>query len=116
MIARKTNPNKFLPSIVQECIAQVDEKGMDQEGIFRLSASALTIVHYKEKYDSGEVVDYSKIVDIHVAAGLLKLYLRELPEPLFTFDLYDKYTALGAFPLINNNNYLLSCLLNTNRS
>ena len=29
--------------------------------------------------------------DIHAVAGLLKLYLRDLPEPLFTDDLYPKF-------------------------
>jgi len=38
-------------------------------------------------------VDLSRCGDAHVAAGLLKLYLRELPEPLLTFDLYDRFIA-----------------------
>lgn len=29
--------------------------------------------------------------DIHAVAGLLKLYLRDLPEPLFTDDLYPNF-------------------------
>lgn len=31
------------------------------------------------------------ILDVHSIAGLLKLYLRELPQPLFTFILYDDW-------------------------
>jgi len=29
--------------------------------------------------------------DYHVVAGALKLYIRELPEPLLTYDLYDEF-------------------------
>lgn len=36
--------------------------------------------------------------DIHSVTGLLKLYLRELPESLFTNDMYQKYfEARGMF-------------------
>ena len=32
----------------------------------------------------------------HAAAGLLKLYLRELPKPLLSFELYTQFVACGA--------------------
>ena len=40
--------------------------------------------------------------DIHAVAGLLKLYLRELPKSLFTSKLYNKFVeGLSKFPLFN---------------
>lgn len=33
--------------------------------------------------------DLSKFEDIHTLTGAMKLYLRELPIPLMTFDVYD---------------------------
>ena len=41
----------------------------------------------------GEDVDFSRVTDPHAVAGLLKLYLRELPEPLLTYPLFG---ILGA--------------------
>ena len=42
-----------------------------------------------------------KNADIHAVAGLLKLYFRELPEPLFTHSLYSKFVdGLGKLLLI----------------
>lgn len=35
------------------------------------------------------------VFDVHTIAGLLKLYLRELPEPLLTFDLYDQWISVA---------------------
>jgi hypothetical protein len=42
---------------------------------------------------SGEDVDLSTCRDPHTVASLLKQYLRELPEPILTFDMYDSYIA-----------------------
>lgn len=32
--------------------------------------------------------------DVHTVAGLLKVYLRELPEPLMTYRLYEPFIAV----------------------
>jgi len=40
--------------------------------------------------DSRAAVPLVKNTDIHVITGLLKIYLRELPEALFTDTLYPK--------------------------
>jgi len=40
--------------------------------------------------DSRASVPLVKSADIHVITGLLKVYLRELPEALFTDNLYPK--------------------------
>lgn len=36
---------------------------------------------------TGEDVDFTAILDPHIVAGLLKMYVRELAEPLLTFEL-----------------------------
>lgn len=44
----------------------------------------------QSKYNQGQTVDFRG--DVHLAAVLLKTFLRELEEPLMTFDLYDEIT------------------------
>lgn len=39
----------------------------------------------------GEEVNYTEYKDPHLVANLLKLYLRDLPDPLFTFKLYPQF-------------------------
>ena len=36
---------------------------------------------------AGEPVDFSDVMDPHIVAGLLKMFIREYPEPLLTFEL-----------------------------
>jgi hypothetical protein len=61
------------------------------EGIFRLSGSATLIEKYKGFFDSGEDVDLSSESDPHAVAGLLKLWFRELPDPVLTWERYSKF-------------------------
>lgn len=43
----------------------------------------------------GKPVDFSTITDPHVITNILKQYLRELPEPLLTFHLYQQFIKLA---------------------
>lgn len=48
----------------------------------------------------GFPVDFSNIRDPHTVAAILKLFFRELPEPLFISDYYDDFVKYCAgFPL-----------------
>ena len=68
-----------------------------EEGLFRISGNLKEIYNYKKMYEEEKQVDLTKM-DVHSAAGLLKLFLRELSEPLFTFELYDAFsTAMRMF-------------------
>ncbi|KAI2662551.1 Rho GTPase-activating protein 1 [Labeo rohita] len=59
------------------------------EGIFRRSANVSLVKDVKLKYNSGEDVNFSQLDDVHLAAVILKMFLRELPEPLLTYQLYN---------------------------
>ncbi len=61
--------------------------GLDKEGIFRVCGDTLEIEYYKQQFDSGEDVVFKEGTDVHVITNLLKLYLREMPEPLLTYEL-----------------------------
>ncbi|XP_010778090.1 SH3 domain-binding protein 1-like, partial [Notothenia coriiceps] len=65
-------------------------------GLFRLAAAASVVKRLKMCLDQ-EAVDHSEFsMDPHAVAGALKGYLRELPEPLMTSELYnDWFKAAG---------------------
>lgn len=77
--------------VVEKCTACLLASGMDEEGLFRITGSASKIKKLKSAFNAG-FADMSEFErDPHTVASVLKLYLRELPEPLMTFDLYDEW-------------------------
>ncbi|XP_030630966.1 SH3 domain-binding protein 1 [Chanos chanos] len=81
---------------IQECVQMLLHNGLREEGLFRLAAAASVVKKLKSSLDAG-AVDHSEFgTDPHAVAGALKSYLRELPEPLMTFELYnDWFKAAG---------------------
>lgn len=51
------------------------------------------VKQFKEHINNGEDVDLSTCTSPHCISSLLKMYFRELPEPLFTFEFYDMFIA-----------------------
>lgn len=77
--------------VVEKCAACLLASGMDEEGLFRITGSASKIKKLKSAFNAG-FVDMSEFErDPHTVASVLKLYLRELPEPLMTFSLYEEW-------------------------
>ncbi|XP_016414299.1 rho GTPase-activating protein 44-like, partial [Sinocyclocheilus rhinocerous] len=76
---------------IEACVTMLLECGMQEEGLFRVAPSASKLKKLKASLDCGvlDVQEYS--ADPHAIAGALKSYLRELPEPLMTFELYDEW-------------------------
>ncbi|XP_028842510.1 rho GTPase-activating protein 44 isoform X6 [Denticeps clupeoides] len=76
---------------IEACVTMLLECGMQEEGLFRVAPSASKLKKLKASLDCGvlDVPEYS--ADPHAIAGALKSYLRELPEPLMTFELYEEW-------------------------
>ncbi|KAF9256571.1 RhoGAP-domain-containing protein [Marasmius fiardii PR-910] len=74
--------------IVRDAVAYIRETGMEEEGIFRRSPSSALLRAAREAYDRGNVVSLDTFGDPHLAAVLLKKYLRDLPQPIFPEALY----------------------------
>lgn len=60
---------------------------LETEGIFRRSANISVIKELQRQCNRGEPISFRG--DPHIAAVLLKTFLRDLEEPLLTFDLYE---------------------------
>ncbi|KAL4263013.1 Rho GTPase activation protein [Pleurotus pulmonarius] len=77
-----------VPRVVKDCIQFLRETGLEDQGLFRRSPSSSMLRAAKEAYDRGHVVSLQTFGDPHLAAVLLKKYLRDLPEPIFAENLY----------------------------
>eukprot|EP01125_Pyxidicula_operculata_P001355 TRINITY_DN11255_c0_g1_i1.p1 TRINITY_DN11255_c0_g1~~TRINITY_DN11255_c0_g1_i1.p1 ORF type:complete len:883 (-),score=257.20 TRINITY_DN11255_c0_g1_i1:510-3158(-) len=85
-----------VPKLVMKCAEYVLKYGTDVQGIFRLSGQAGQIAKYTEEFDLGEDVEFPPELDVHVVTGILKSWLRALPEPALPCDLYNDFLAAAA--------------------
>ena len=58
--------------------------------MYRVSGLTSEILELKDRFDSGDKIDFSRYTDISVVCGAVKLYLRELPIPVISFDTYNE--------------------------
>uniref|UniRef100_A0A667XXF4 BCR activator of RhoGEF and GTPase n=1 Tax=Myripristis murdjan TaxID=586833 RepID=A0A667XXF4_9TELE len=84
-----------VPLIVRQCVEEIERRGMEEVGIYRVSGVATDIQALKAAFDSNnkDVSMMMREMDVNAIAGTLKLYFRELPEPLFTDDLYPNFAG-----------------------
>ena len=86
--------NSIRPIVVEKCIDEIEKRkgSLECEGLYRVSGFSDTIEELKMAFDRGDNVDFTefKFADIHIICSLLKLYLRQLPIPLITFEVYNK--------------------------
>ncbi|XP_014035997.1 N-chimaerin isoform X2 [Salmo salar] len=86
--------NSKRPMVVDMCIQEIESRGVQSEGLYRISGFSDLIEDVKLAFDrDGEKADISVNVyeDINIITGALKLYFRDLPIPLITYDAYPKF-------------------------
>ncbi|CAL9693372.1 unnamed protein product [Knipowitschia caucasica] len=86
---KRSNREIALP--LEACVMMLLETGMKEEGLFRIAAGASKLKKLKAALDCSTSQLEEFYSDPHAVAGALKSYLRELPEPLMTFDMYDEW-------------------------
>ncbi|XP_049869013.1 rho GTPase-activating protein 44-like [Pectinophora gossypiella] len=85
---------------IELCVCTLHELALNEEGLFRIAGGTSKVRRMKLSLDAGLFSvplprDYR---DVHVVASVLKSYLRELPEPLLTYRLYDNFIAASRQP------------------
>uniref|UniRef100_A0A8C9YAQ5 Rho GTPase activating protein 12 n=1 Tax=Sander lucioperca TaxID=283035 RepID=A0A8C9YAQ5_SANLU len=83
----------LIPNFVTMCIDHVENTGLSIDGLYRVSGNLAVIQKLRFAVNHDEKVDLndSKWEDIHVTTGALKMFFRELPEPLFTYGSFDDF-------------------------
>ncbi|XP_056437019.1 rho GTPase-activating protein 17b isoform X2 [Gadus chalcogrammus] len=83
---------------LEACVMMLLETGMKEEGLFRIAAGSSKLKKLKAALDCSTSQLEEFYSDPHAVAGALKSYLRELPEPLMTFGLYDEWLQASCVP------------------
>uniref|UniRef100_A0A3B4X2G6 Rho GTPase activating protein 12b n=1 Tax=Seriola lalandi dorsalis TaxID=1841481 RepID=A0A3B4X2G6_SERLL len=92
--------NSTVPGFVKMCIDHVENSGLCVDGLYRVSGNLAVIQKLRFAVNHDEKVNLAdgKWEDIHVTTGALKMYFRELPEPLFTYALFHDFVSAIKIP------------------
>lgn len=88
---------RSVPSFVERCVAYVEQRGLDVDGIYRLSGNQAHIQKLRcqiEQYDNYDLDGW----DVHVVTGALKLFFRELKEPLVPIAIGNSFRDAASNP------------------
>uniref|UniRef100_A0ABI8A7T9 Rho GTPase activating protein 24 n=1 Tax=Felis catus TaxID=9685 RepID=A0ABI8A7T9_FELCA len=85
--------NRLAPMLVEQCVDFIRQRGLKEEGLFRLPGQANLVKELQDAFDCGEKPSFDSNTDVHTVASLLKLYLRELPEPVIPYAKYEDFLS-----------------------
>lgn len=94
-----------VPLIITKCIEEVERRGLDAEGIYRISGGQLAILAIEGAFAAIRGANDEKLLarveealsgDINAVTLALKRYLRKLPDPVVPFSLYDEFIKVGS--------------------
>ncbi|XP_056007957.1 rho GTPase-activating protein 15-like isoform X31 [Ostrea edulis] len=80
-----------IPKFVQKCVVAIEKKGLEHDGMYRISGNLAQIQKLRCQVDQDHYNLDDECWDVHVLTGSLKLFFRELKEPLFTFGVFDRF-------------------------
>ncbi|XP_061695421.1 rac GTPase-activating protein 1 [Syngnathoides biaculeatus] len=98
------NVSPKIPPLVVHCVGEIEQRGLHEAGLYRLSGADRTVKELKEKFLRSKTVPVlSKVDDIHAITGLLKDFLRNLKDPLLTFHLNRQFMEAVEAPDDDNS-------------
>ncbi|XP_056627997.1 rho GTPase-activating protein 12b isoform X2 [Triplophysa dalaica] len=91
-----------VPNFVKMCMEHVENTGLTIDGLYRVSGNLAVIqkLRFAVNHDEKINLEDNKWEDIHVTTGALKMFFRELPEPLFTYTSFNDFVEA-----IKNSDY-----------
>uniref|UniRef100_A0A8D0CJE1 Rho GTPase activating protein 12 n=1 Tax=Scleropages formosus TaxID=113540 RepID=A0A8D0CJE1_SCLFO len=102
-----------VPNFVRMCIDHVEKTGLGVDGLYRVSGNLAVVqkLRFAVNHDEKVNLEDSKWEDIHVTTGALKMFFRELPEPLFTYSHFGDFVNAIKCPDYKQRVHLIRDLL-----
>ncbi|KAM9848320.1 rho GTPase-activating protein 45 isoform 2-T2 [Aulostomus maculatus] len=84
-----------IPFIITKCISEIERRALKMKGIYRVNGVKTRVEKLCQAFENGkELVELSQCSP-HDISNVLKLYLRQLPEPIMPFRLYNSLMGLA---------------------
>ncbi|XP_054459243.1 rho GTPase-activating protein 45 isoform X2 [Anoplopoma fimbria] len=84
-----------IPFIITKCISEIERRALKMKGIYRVNGVKTRVEKLCQAFENGkELVELSQCSP-HDISNVLKLYLRQLPEPIMLFRLYNQLMGLA---------------------
>ncbi|XP_028847440.1 rho GTPase-activating protein 6 isoform X2 [Denticeps clupeoides] len=80
-----------VPRLVDCCCQHLEKFGLQTVGIFRVGSSKKRVRQLRDEFDQGLEVPLDEEHSVHDIAALLKEFLRDMPDPLLTRELYTAF-------------------------
>ncbi|CAH2284848.1 rho GTPase-activating 28 [Pelobates cultripes] len=93
---QKKVPGTKVPLVFQKLLQRLEETGLEVEGILRVPGSASRVKSLREELEAklpDNTFDWNKVRS-NDAACLLKMFIRDLPAPLFTMEYLPAFITL----------------------
>ncbi|XP_014251417.1 rac GTPase-activating protein 1 isoform X2 [Cimex lectularius] len=82
----------MVPALVVHCIKEIEARGLNEIGLYRIPGSDKEVKALKERFIKGKgIPNLSQVPDVHTICGCLKEFLRSLKEPLITQIRWDEF-------------------------
>ncbi|GFR13635.1 rho GTPase-activating protein 15 [Trichonephila clavata] len=94
--------NRKVPKFVSTCIEVIEEKELTADGLYRASGNLSQVQKIRIHVNQDDYTCLKEEDDVHVLTGALKMFFREMKEPLFPFSMFDKFLNAIALPDANS--------------
>ncbi|KAG8194018.1 hypothetical protein JTE90_003619 [Oedothorax gibbosus] len=90
--------NRKVPKFVSTCIEVIEEKELTADGLYRASGNLSQVQKIRIHVNQDDYACLDDEEDVHVLTGALKMFFREMKEPLFPFNMFDRFMNAIALP------------------
>uniref|UniRef100_A0A673CEN7 Rho GTPase-activating protein 29 n=1 Tax=Sphaeramia orbicularis TaxID=375764 RepID=A0A673CEN7_9TELE len=89
------NSQDGIPFIIRKCTSEIENRALNIKGIYRVNGAKSRVEKLCQAFENGkDLVELSELYP-HDISNVLKLYLRQLPEPLILFRYYNDFIGLA---------------------
>ncbi|XP_026527622.1 rho GTPase-activating protein 29 isoform X3 [Notechis scutatus] len=89
------NSQDGIPFIIRKCTSEIESRALNVKGIYRVNGAKSRVEKLCQSFENGkDLVELSEL-NAHDISNVLKLFLRQLPEPLILSRFYNEFIGLA---------------------